>query len=56
MKKIILLSAVFCYSYLTAQIKTPQPSPTATITQKIGVSNVSVEYSRPGAKEENFGA
>ena len=56
MKKIILLSAVFCYSYLTAQIKTPQPSPTATITQKIGVSNVSVEYSRPGAKgREIFG-
>ena len=56
MKKIILLSAMFCYGFVSAQIKTPQPSPTATITQKVGVSNISVEYSRPGAKErEIFG-
>ena len=56
MKKIILLSAIFCYSFISAQIKSPQPSPTATITQKVGVSNISVEYSRPGAKErEIFG-
>ena len=56
MKKIIILSAVFCYSYITAQIKTPQPSPTATIIQKIGISNVTIDYSRPGVKErEIFG-
>ena len=56
MKKILLLSAIFCYSFISGQIKTPQPSPTATITQKVGVSDVSVEYSRPGAKgREIFG-
>ena len=56
MKKILLISAIFCYSFISAQIKTPQPSPTASITQKVGVSNISVEYSRPGAKErEIFG-
>ena len=56
MKKILLLSAIFCYSFISAQIKTPQPSPTATITQKVGVSDISVEYSRPGAKgREIFG-
>ena len=56
MKKILILSAIFCYSFISGQIKTPQPSPTATITQKVGVSNISVEYSRPGAKErEIFG-
>ena len=56
MKKILLLSAIFCYSFISGQIKTPQPSPTATITQKVGVSDISVEYSRPGAKErEIFG-
>lgn len=56
MKKILLLSAIFCYSFISAQIKSPQPSPTATITQKVGVSNISVEYSRPGAKgREIFG-
>ena len=56
MKKTLILSAMFCYGFMTAQIKTPQPSPTASITQKVGVSNISVEYSRPGAKErEIFG-
>jgi hypothetical protein len=56
MKKILLICAIFSYSLISAQIKTPQPSPTATITQKIGLSNVSVEYSRPGAKgREIFG-
>lgn len=56
MKKILLLSAIFCYSFISGQIKTPQPSPTATITQKVGVSDISVEYSRPGAKgREIFG-
>lgn len=38
------------------QIKTPQPSPLATITQQIGVMEVKVEYSRPGVKDrEIFG-
>ena len=56
MKKTLILFAMFCYGFITAQIKTPQPSPTATITQKVGISNISVEYSRPGAKErEIFG-
>ena len=56
MKKIFILSAVFCYSYITAQIKTPQPSPTTTIVQKIGISNVIIDYSRPGVKKrEIFG-
>ncbi|MDG1690131.1 MAG: DUF2911 domain-containing protein [Flavobacteriales bacterium] len=54
MKKILLLSAIFCYSFISAQIKSPQPSPTATITQKVGISNISVEYSRPGAKERKI--
>lgn len=56
MKKIILISTIFCYCFISAQIKTPQPSPTATIIQKVGVSDISVEYSRPGAKgREIFG-
>ena len=56
MKKIIILTTVFFYSYITAQIKTPQPSPTATIVQKLGISNVIIDYSRPGVKKrEIFG-
>jgi len=36
------------------QIKTPQPSPLATITQQIGVMEVKVEYSRPGVKDRKI--
>ena len=50
MKKLILITAIFSCNNFYSQIKTPQPSPTATITQKVGVSNVVVEYSRPGVK------
>lgn len=33
-----------------AQVKTPQPSPSAKIEQQVGLTDVSVEYSRPGVK------
>jgi hypothetical protein len=32
------------------QITTPQPSPFATVTQKVGLTDVSVEYSRPNMR------
>ena len=34
-----------------AQIKTPQPSPLQTVTQRVGITDITVEYSRPGMKE-----
>lgn len=56
MKKLILMTAILCCNSFYSQIKTPKPSPTATISQKVGVSNVIVEYSRPGVKgREIFG-
>ena len=33
----------------SAQVKTPQPSPAATVKQTIGLSEVTVDYSRPSA-------
>jgi Protein of unknown function (DUF2911) len=36
---------------LFAQIKVPQPSPTATFSSTIGLTDVSIEYSRPSKKE-----
>lgn len=33
-----------------AQIETPQPSPLSKIEQKVGLTDVTVEYSRPGMK------
>ncbi len=37
-------------STLTAQIKTPQPSPAAKIEQVVGLTDVTVEYSRPAMR------
>ncbi len=34
----------------TAQIATPTPSPSASFTQTVGLTDISVEYSRPGVK------
>ena len=52
MKKSIFLTAccTMLVTLLSAQIKTPQPSPTGKISQEVGLSKVEVEYSRPGAK------
>ncbi len=41
---------------LEAQIKTPAPSPAATVMQTIGLTDFTVEYSRPGKRDrEIFG-
>ncbi|TXI33904.1 MAG: DUF2911 domain-containing protein [Niabella sp.] len=51
MKKIllsvVLLSAI---SYGYAQIKTPAPSPSQTVKQEFGLSNIELSYSRPAVK------
>lgn len=51
MKK-ILLSAVglMLAISLNAQVSTPQPSPTAKLEQPVGLTQVTLEYSRPGVK------
>lgn len=41
---------------LSAQIKTPQPSPAATVIQTVGLTELEVEYSRPAKRDrEIFG-
>lgn len=35
---------------LTAQISTPAPSPSSTLEQVVGLTTVTIEYSRPGMK------
>ncbi len=43
-------------SIIFSQIKTPQPSPFATLSQVVGITEVKIEYSRPGIKgREIFG-
>jgi tetratricopeptide (TPR) repeat protein len=48
--KIITLLLVLSAFTFQAQIKTPAPSPSAKIEQAIGLTDVSVEYSRPAMR------
>ena len=35
---------------IEAQVKTPQQSPKSTVDQVVGLTDVSIEYSRPSVK------
>lgn len=50
--KTIKLTLLFCLSAIISfsQIKTPQPSPTASFKQTFGLGEISVNYSRPQVK------
>ena len=51
MKKLFLLSLAIVVSYGTyAQIETPQPSPFQKIEQTVGLTKVTLEYSRPSMR------
>lgn len=54
MKKLFALSllvgAVLLSGLSQAQISTPQASPGATLTQRVGLTDVSISYSRPSMK------
>lgn len=51
MKKIILFLGCALLSYsMSAQIQTPAPSPSAKLQQKVGLTDVTIEYSRPSMR------
>lgn len=51
MKRLIMIfSVVLMTAGLQAQIKTPQPSPSQKIEQKVGLTDVTLEYSRPSMR------
>ena len=52
MKKILLLFMACATLYtVNAQVQTPAPSPFSKIEQKVGLTDVTIEYSRPGVKD-----
>jgi len=56
MKQFIIYAISFCCLLFwsgsaLSQIDTPQPSPLGTITQVVGLTEVSINYSRPGVKD-----
>ncbi|NRA91102.1 MAG: DUF2911 domain-containing protein [Psychroserpens sp.] len=51
MKKLLLAFAVIGMTFnVGAQIETPQPSPIAKVEQKVGLTDISIEYSRPNMR------
>lgn len=51
MKKITILASMLAVSLgIQAQIATPQPSPSATLMQEVGLTDISLEYSRPSMR------
>jgi len=54
MKKTLFALAVILSSFGSqAQVLTPQPSPKCTLNQMVGLTDVEIEYSRPGTKGRN---
>ncbi len=54
MKNLITGTLLFACSIFQAQIKTPAPSPGATIEQKVGLTDVSITYSRPHKRDRKI--
>jgi len=51
MKKLTVFAFVLTLMFaVNAQVETPQPSPFSKIEQKVGLTDVTVEYSRPSMK------
>ncbi|WP_452222635.1 DUF2911 domain-containing protein [Lacinutrix chionoecetis] len=51
MKNLLMIALVFVASFTTnAQIETPQPSPFAKVEQKVGLTDLTLEYSRPNMR------
>lgn len=51
MKKLVLFAFALTLMFsVNAQVETPQPSPLTKIEQKVGLTDVTLEYSRPSMK------
>lgn len=57
MKNLLFLLCTIAFSFgVSAQIEIPQPSPITKVEQKVGLTDVTLEYSRPGMRgREVFG-
>lgn len=52
MKKLLLTGSIILgLAFSDAQVKTPQASPSAKVSQVVGLTDINVEYARPSAKK-----
>ncbi|WP_282124044.1 DUF2911 domain-containing protein [Algibacter mikhailovii] len=55
MKKLLLLFMACATVYsVNAQVTTPQPSPASKLEQKVGLTDITIEYSRPAVRERQI--
>lgn len=54
MKSIFLLCFCLTFVTITAQVKTPQPSPSVSLKQVVGLTNFEVNYSSPSMRERKI--
>jgi hypothetical protein len=47
---LILLLLIFTLSAIGQDFRTPRPSPDATVSQYVGITKITVDYSSPGVK------
>jgi len=50
MKNLLVVLSLLIITSVSAQVKTPAPSPFQKLEQKVGLTAVTLEYSRPGMK------
>ena len=50
MKKVVMVLFILSGFIANGQVQTPSPSPGATLTTVVGLTDVKIEYSRPKAK------
>jgi len=46
----IALALLVAASAMAQQVRTPRPSPNASLTQSVGLTDITIKYSRPGVK------
>lgn len=51
---LICFSFIFLPPFVSAQLRLPQPSPAASVTQTIGLTDISVKYHTPGVKSREI--
>lgn len=50
MKSVACWAVFLCTTVATAQLEHPKASPAAAVVQKVGFTNISIQYSRPAAR------
>lgn len=54
MKHLVFLLCIFLFTGSYAQVQSPQPSPSATLSQVVGLTQFEINYSRPSTRDRDI--